>query len=124
MLSLDGLPSYAVPLVRAAFTTQGIDPNAIGADGEIDAGLLAVSLMDTVTIRTNITPDVTFNVRDSVTGPSSPATRLLQPTLILDGGAVRHRVIAPHGESTGGGIVFAGMAALGVATLIRFLRKR
>ncbi len=124
MHRLDGLPLYAVPLLRTAFTAQGIDPNAIDDAGEIDGGLLAVSLMDTVTIRTNITPDVTFNVRDTVTGESSPVTKLLQPTLILDGGAVKHRVIAPQGESGGGGLVFAGVAAVGIAALIRFLRKR
>jgi MYXO-CTERM domain-containing protein len=124
MHQLDGLPLYAVPLLRAAFTAEGIDPASVTDAGDIDAGLLAVSLMDTVTIRTNVTPDVTFNVKDTVTGEASPATKLLQPTLILDGGAVRHRVIAPHGESSGGGIVFAGLVGLGAAALIRFFRKR
>lgn len=124
MHALDGIPGYAVPLVREALATQGIDRNAVTDAGDIDAGLLAVSLMDTVTIRTNITPDVTFNVKDTVTGPASPATKLLQPTLILTGGAVGSRVIAPHGESSGGGLVFAGLMALGISALVRFMRRK
>lgn len=124
MHQLDGIPAYAVPLVRDALASQGIDRNAITNAGEIDAGLLAVSLMDTVTIRTNITPDLVIDVKETVQGPSSPVTRALQPTLILKGGAVGSRVIAPHGESVGGGLVFAGIVAFLGAAAYRALKKR
>ena len=124
MHQLDGLPIYAVPLLRAAFTSQNIDPKSVTDAGDIDAGLLAVSLMDTVTIRTNITPDLTINVRETVQGPSSPLTAALQPTLILKGGAVGSRVIAPHGESSGGNLVFAGLVAFGVAALVKLIKRK
>jgi hypothetical protein len=123
MLSLDGIPAWSIPLVREALAAQGIARESITDAGDIDAGLLATSLMDTVTIRTNITPDLEINVRDAVTGPSSPITRALQPTLIIRGGAAGQRIIAPHGESHGGGFVFFGLLALGVATAARIYRK-
>lgn len=120
----DGLPLWMVPPLRDALATQGIARGSITDAGEIDAGLLATSLMDTVTIKTNITPDLTVNVRDAVSGPSSPVTRLLQPTLIIRGGSVGSRVIAPHGESKGGSLVFAGLIALLVAGGVRYHRSR
>ena len=125
MHSLDApLPSWSIPLVREALASQGISRSALTDAGEIDAGLLATSLMDTVTIRTNITPDVTFNVKDTVTGPSSLATKLLQPTLVLTGGSVGSRTIAPHGESKHGGLVFFGAVALGVAAAVRYFKRK
>lgn len=124
MHSYDGLPLYAVPLLRAAFTSQGIDPKSITDAGDIDGGLLAVSLMDTVTIRTNITPDMTINVRDTVTGPPSLLANALQPTLILRGGAAGNRTIAPNGEASGGDIIFAGLALFLGAVLVRLIKRK
>lgn len=125
MHALDApLPAWSVPLLREALATQGIARGAITDSGELDTGLLATSLMDTVTIRTNITPDFTINVRESVQGPSSPVTRALQPTLMLHGGVVGHRVIAPYGESKAGGLVFAGLVAVVAAGAWRFFKRR
>lgn len=124
MHAFDALPSWSVPLLRDALASQGIARGAITDAGELDTGLLATSLMDTVTIRTNITPDFTLNVRESVEGPSSPLTRALQPTLVLRGGAVGNRVIAPHGESKNGGLVFAGLVAVVAAGAWKYFRRK
>lgn len=122
--SLDALPSWAITPIRDVLATQGLPREVIDNAGELDAALLATSLIDTVTIRTNATPELRVDLRDLVTGPSSPLTRALQPTVVLQGRLMGTRTIAPHGQSSGGGLVFAGLVALAVSAAVRVYRSR
>ena len=120
---LDGLPSWAISPVRDVLATQGLPRESITDAGDIDAALLATSLIDTVTIRTNITPELTVDLRSIASGPSSPITRALQPTLVLKGRLIGTRMVAPHGNSQGGGLVFFSLAALLASIAYRTFRR-
>lgn len=122
--SLDALPSWSISPLRDLLATQGLPRQAINDAGDLDAALLATSLIDTVTIRTNVTPELRLDLRDLVSGPSSPITKALQPTVVLQGRLMGTRTIAPHGESQGGGIVFLGLAALALSAAARLYRRK
>lgn len=123
MLTLDGLPAWTISPLRDALQTQGVPRAAITDSGEIDGVLLATVLIDTVKIRTNVTPELTLDLREVASGPPSPVTQALQPTLTFKG-RLGERTIAPYGESTAGGLVFAGLLAGAAALVIRHLRRR
>jgi len=64
-------------------------------------GTALLEQYDTVEIRTEATPPLSVNLRDATaSGPPSPISQWLKPTIILTGKAGR-QVIAPYGPSEG-----------------------
>jgi hypothetical protein len=77
----------------------------LGQTNPITAALTGglTSLYNTIEIRTSVTPPAFIDLAALAhdTGPPSPITQFLRPTLILSGAAGR-QVIAPYGEAEGG----------------------
>lgn len=89
-------------------------PDLVGA---LTGGL--TSLYNTVEIRTSVTPPAVIDLAALAqnSGPPSPITKFLRPTIILSGNAGR-QVIAPYGEAEGGW--GPSLTALGVVVGIGF----
>lgn len=84
---------------RAALSTQGLNPNIITPQGELDAQMLLTLAFDQVEVRSSL-----GNFTINLNSPSSPATQALidriKPTLVFSGRAGTFEV-APYGAATG-----------------------
>lgn len=73
--------------------------NASGGSGVSPFTLLA-GIYDTIEVRSNAAPPVKISVNDlGNSGPPSPASQLLQPTIIFSGGAGNY-TLAPYGAAS------------------------
>ena len=113
---LDGVqlvPPALVGAARAALKAQGLDPEAIALNGELNPVGLLSSAFDTVEIRTRLTPPIALNLR----GPPDPAIRRtleqIQPAIVLRGRAGRYE-IAPLGVPAGPVDLSASGTKLGI----------
>lgn len=121
------VPAALVPAVRQYIQSQGADPAIFNNDGSVNP-LGAVGLFfDTVTVRTSITPDITFPINASGQPPSRAGQELLeqlQPVVVMSGRAGTVEV-APYGMPVGrrswlpvvlvgaGAVLFIGWAVFG-----------
>lgn len=109
-------PSPKVPLRNAWDVINHALPALVDPrTNELTPANAAAQFFDTVEIRTNATPTITFNVRSLDDPTPSPVMRRLQPTVILQGPVGTAR-IAPYGEadSETGSFISAG-AVVGIA---------
>lgn len=121
------IPPALVPAAQAALRNQGLDPNIFGPNGDLNAAGLVGLAFNQVTVRTGITPDITFPISASGAPPSQATQELLnqlQPTVLLSGPGGSY-VLAPYGQAQGtqswwplvllgvGGLGFVGWALFG-----------
>lgn len=79
-----------------------VQPYLKDASGRWTPFRAAARLYDKVQIRTNIAPDINFDVASlDAKGPPSPWMRFVRPTITMSG-PIGTRVAAPYGEATPG----------------------
>lgn len=127
--AFDGMvPSYAVPVLRTAFATQGIPESAIDDNGDIDYGILVSSVVHNVELKTTVMPPYSIDLRESASAPPSALAKFLKPTLVMTGPRIGRIVTAPYGEAEGswvGPIVLGLMGAtLGALVIRKYRRKK
>lgn len=113
------LPQPLVPVAQGFLRQQGLDPNIFAPDGSIRAEGVVNIFFDTVTVRTNVTPDLVFPISASGQPPSPAMQELmnqLQPTVTLSGraGSV---TVNPYGTAQGGGRSWWPVALFGVGAV-------
>lgn len=115
-LMYDGVPVWAIAPIRTALQAARVDPASIDDAGEIVASKLLGSFYTSAEVRTRITPSVSLDLAEQMSGPPSPLVQWLQPTVILRGPA-GERVIAPYGvaeESSGAALLIPVLALFGL----------
>lgn len=94
------VPPALVWPARGLLQNQGIDPNMLSNEGELDPQALFALAYDTVTIRTSVTPEIPIDLTQKGSGQVSQLVKDLQPVVTLKGRAGKV-VIAPAGEPSG-----------------------
>lgn len=116
------IPTALVPAVQAYIASQGQNPNLIGNDGSISPEGIVAFAFNEVTVRTAITPDITFPISASG-APADPTIQqliaTLQPSVTLSGPAGTVNV-APFGQAAGTGSLGWWPIALGVTAVLGF----
>ena len=65
-----------------------------------DAEQMLARLVEDIEVRTAFTPPQYFKVSEMLApGPASPTTKIVKPTIIMSGGSLGRKVIAPGGEA-------------------------
>ena len=116
------IPPEFVGVARQILVKNGIDPLFLSANGEMDPRALIALGYDTMTVRTNATPDmVTILNRNTPEDPNTTALLMqLQPTVIFQGRAGR-LAFAPYGEAIGGSwdtLNIVGFSGVGAVALV------
>ena len=121
------LPQPLVPVAQGFLREQGLDPNTFAPDGSIRPEGIVNIFFDTVTVRTNVTPDLVFPINASGQPPSDATQELinqLQPSITLSG-RIGTVTVSPYGIPQGqrswwpivlvglGGVAFLSWALFG-----------
>ena len=90
------VPAATIPILRAAFQSQGIPQAALDDAGNINLGALASMAYDQVIFRSAVTPDIPLNMTEL--GPPEPGVASWIKPMVVFTGKAGQVVVAPSGE--------------------------
>ncbi len=91
------IPNSLVLPLRSALSSQGIPGAAINDAGEIDPLALLGGAFQKITVTSRLLPPVQLSTQ-ALSGPTGFWTRLVQPSIVLEGKSGRF-VYSPAGEA-------------------------
>lgn len=111
------IPAPLIAPLRTALMSQGFPANTVGDDGAINPAGLLGGVVESVEVRTTMSPPVSIKLGEiQLGGPPNPFAQFLKPTFVLKT-RMGVSTLAPYGEAGDGTLgavaVVAGLVGLG-----------